>query len=60
MNDQTPMPFGTHKDTPLGQVPAGYLDWLIGQPGIRKYPDLERYIEDNLEAIHAEIEDDDG
>lgn len=55
--DETPMPFGKFKGTPLGRVPAHYLDWLIGQD-LSRWPALEQYIIKNLNSIHDEIEDD--
>lgn len=44
--DKTPMPFGMHKDVPLGDVPASYLLWLGDQPDLpSKQPELSAYIE---------------
>ena len=31
-DDEYIMPFGKYKGKPMGQVPADYLDYLIGQP----------------------------
>lgn len=31
MNDQTPMPFGKYKDTPMANVPDSYLLWLYNR-----------------------------
>ncbi len=57
MNDQDKMPFGRHKGLSMQEVPADYLDHIIGQPWISKWPDVERYIEDNRKAIDMELEE---
>lgn len=44
-NDDTPMPFGKHKDSKLGDVPDDYLDWCYKQDWIEKWPKLVDYIE---------------
>ena len=31
MNDEDLMPFGKHKGTPIGEVPASYLIWVLEQ-----------------------------
>jgi len=41
MDDKYPMPFGKHKGMPIGEVPADYLDWLIGQTWIGQWPEVE-------------------
>lgn len=55
MNDNSLMPFGKYKGTPIGKVPASYLDWLIGQDWIDQWPDVEQYIEDNKGIIEQEL-----
>jgi len=57
MNDNTPMPFGTHVGVPLKDVPADYLMWLYedcDSDWQESYPDLEKYIEDNWDALEDE------
>ncbi len=58
LSDKSPMPFGTHKGCPMSQVPAKYLDWLIGQPWIKNWPEVEQYTLANKQAIDLELEDD--
>lgn len=57
MNDDSPMPFGKHKGTPMGKVPAEYLDWLIGQKWVNEWPDVRDYILNNKKAIDQELDD---
>ena len=64
LSDKDPCPTGAHEGTPMGQVPAKYLDWVIGQRWITKTRNtdwirIRDYIEANLPAIQADIEDDD-
>lgn len=56
LDDDDPMPFGKHKGTPMGEVPASYLDFLHGQPWIRDWPAVLAYIESNRELIDMELE----
>ena len=42
--DSTTMPWGVHKDVPLGKIPPSYFAWLSRQPWISEWPELERYI----------------
>jgi hypothetical protein len=58
MDDLDPMPFGKYKGIPMGEVPSDYLDWLIGQDWIYQWPDVEAYINDNLDSIQEDIKDD--
>lgn len=41
------MPWGKHEDVPLGEVPTGYLRWVVSQDWVD--PDLADDIEDVLE-----------
>lgn len=59
MNDDSLMPFGKYKGTPMGKVPAEYLDWLIGQKWISDWPQVEKYILDNKKIIDEELSDGD-
>ena len=58
MNDDSPMPFGKHKDVKLANVPPDYLIWLYEQSGCLKYErftGLKKYIEENMEVLKSEI-----
>lgn len=56
--DETRMTFGVHKNQKMKNVPAQYLDWLMGQAWVEKsWPGLWQYLMDNKESIHAEIDD---
>jgi len=57
MTDTDRMPFGKFKGKMMQDVPATYLDWLIGQDFVNNWPDVKAYIEANLSDIHKEIED---
>lgn len=53
-DDETPMPFGKHKDTLMRDVPANYLLWLADQPDFgEKNPNLLKYIEERRENLIA-------
>lgn len=56
--DQTPMPWGEHKGTPMKDVPSSYLLWLFKQPWIRDWPDVHAYLVANQDALLAEEEED--
>ncbi len=58
MDNDTPMPFGKLKGTPLGKVPASYLLFLLYE-NIAKGELLE-YIEENKDALEAENGDRSG
>jgi uncharacterized protein (DUF3820 family) len=52
--DNTPIFFGKHKGTKLGNVPSEYLLWLYdtSEQGKRMFDQkLAVYIKDNLQAI---------
>ncbi len=51
-NDNTPMPFGKYKGTRMGEVPPGYLIYLIDEMGL-KPGKVRTYIEQNLDKIRA-------
>lgn len=57
LSDDDPMPFGAHKDKPMRDVPADYLDWLHGQPWLDKWIRVKKYIENNRDAIDKELKD---
>lgn len=53
MNDQSLMPWGKHKDTPIGDVPDEYLLWLY--KANKAKGDVLTYIEENLDAIASNL-----
>lgn len=59
LNDDDPMPFGTHKDKPMSEVPAKYLLWLWndGKKHEVATNDVARYISDNMDALQQEAPD---
>lgn len=60
LTDDSPMPSGAHAGTPMKDVPAKYLDWLLGQKwfqGSSQWAPVREYIETHIDAIQAEIED---
>lgn len=54
--ERTPMPFGKHKGTPLGDIPASYLIWLFDEGGPTNRPDIREYIEEREDELRAEAE----
>lgn len=57
LTDKDPMPFGKHKGKPLEKVPAGYLDWLDGQPWLDAHPGVRDYIAANRSVIDKELKE---
>lgn len=57
MGDTDLMPFGVHKDKPMREVPAGYLDHIAGEPWIAKWPGVLGYIESRRKVLDKELED---
>lgn len=57
LTDKSPCPVqGKHHGKPMEQVPADYLDWLVGQPWCRsKYPAVDDYVARNRKAIDLEL-----
>lgn len=53
INDDTPMPWGKYKGTPMEDVPASYLLWLydVGT----KDNDIMHYIRENLDVLQKEL-----
>jgi hypothetical protein len=39
----------------MDNIPADYLDWLIGQDWIGKFPDVVQYITEHKKSIHDEL-----
>jgi len=57
LEDNSLMPFGKFKGSPMVDVPADYLDYIIDQPWIGEWPEVEEYIETNRKAINMELEE---
>lgn len=57
MNDHSIMPFGKHKGKSLINVPADYLLWFIDQDWSDAWPELVKYIKDNMPAILSEVKE---
>jgi len=57
--DDTLMPFGKYKGTPLRNVPISYLRWLWDQRPMSN-KQLEKYISLAIKADDMENEEDDG
>lgn len=56
LTDDSPFPFGRHKDKPMRDVPASYLDWLRGQSWLQQWPDVGEYIDRNEKVIDWELD----
>ena len=57
LDDESPMPFGKHKNQPLSAVPADYLLWFYVQDWANeKWPGLYRYITKNRKRLEQELE----
>ena len=57
LDDSSPMPIGQYKGQPLSNVPDNHLLWIWTT--YKRTPNLMEllaYIEDNLEAIRANVE----
>jgi len=58
LTDDDTMPFGKHKGTKMRDVPASYLDWLLGKDWLHEeWPALEAYILEHESVIAAELEE---
>ena len=55
--DNYKMPFGKYEHKPIGTVPAEYLDWLMDQNWIARFPEVVHYIAANRQHIDKELED---
>ncbi len=57
--DSTLMPWGEHKGTSLGDVPASYKAWLLSQKHwIQDWPGLASYLRKHHDVIMEEAEED--
>ena len=58
--DKTLMTFGKHKGKPLGEIPASYLDWLLGEEFVKiNHRRLYDYLVENKDLIHEELDNED-
>lgn len=64
LTDESPMPFGQHKDKPMEKVPPDYLLWLYDDMTDQGFHDntparlaIWNYIEENYKAIEQESRD---
>jgi len=55
LTDESLFPFGKYKGEKMYDVPATYLDWLMGQEWIDKWSDVVNYINDNRAIINREL-----
>lgn len=55
--DATVMPWGKHKGTKIGELPASYLLWLYEQTWIRDWPGLHLYLKAHENQLMAEKRD---
>lgn len=60
LTDECPFPFGKHKDTKMKDVPSDYLHWLMEQPWIIDWPQVNQYLALNATRIYKEIDDEQG
>jgi len=49
LTDESPMPFGKHKDKQMIDVPATYLLYLYEEKKYNK--EVKEYIEDNMQIL---------
>jgi hypothetical protein len=62
LTDDSPMPFGKHKDKKMMDVPADYLLWLLeqyessGEPQGARQNDVREYILQNEDMLISEKE----
>lgn len=59
LEDDSPMPFGKHKDLPMSDVPASYFFWLWSTQGMKddKVSPVAAYIRANISALEIEYPD---
>lgn len=53
LTDESPMPFGKHKNKQMIDVPAEYLMWLYDNNKAGK--EVEEYIEENKDVLKQEL-----
>lgn len=59
LTDESPMPFGKHKEKKMANVPASYLLFLYNQNIGKKVwggmHDVMVYVNDNMDALKQEV-----
>ena len=57
LQDNDPCPVnGQHLGKPIAEVPASFLDWLVGQKWCdAKYPTVVDYVRRNRKAIDQDL-----
>lgn len=61
LQDESPMPFGKHKNEKMANVPAKYLMWLYDtwtdpkKSGGYDNKDVKAYIEENMDVLKEQI-----
>lgn len=54
LTDNSAMPFGKHKGKKMCNVDPEYLLYVYDMPWIKKWPDVEQYIDENFEVLIKE------
>ena len=62
LEDNSPMPFGKHKNKPMEEVPASYLLWLwdeLDQDKIlnKHQKAVQDYVKDNWDVLNKEVDE---
>lgn len=52
LTDESPMPYGKHRGTKMGNVPADYLIWLFDNN--KTTGQLTVYIHENMDSLEKE------
>ena len=55
ISDDSIMPWGPHKDTRMGDLPAEHQLWLLNQSWITGYKPLHKYLLAKKEALLAQV-----
>lgn len=56
LTDESPMPWGKHKGTPMKDVPASYLLFMYDSQLLNKGA-VMNYVIDNMQALLKEVKD---
>lgn len=54
--DESIMPFGAHKGKKMANIPADYLVYIYDNFSFSYYPEVKKYIKDNLDVLKSEID----
>jgi uncharacterized protein (DUF3820 family) len=57
LTDDSPMPFGKHKGTPMRDVPVSYFHFLWHNGMKNENGNVSQYIRENLDVLKQENED---